>query len=280
MKIKAEVLNVLAVASVDQSAVILKGQLDRKLYVEVAKVLEACGAKWNRKLKRHVFDSPDGQETLDQAVTLGEVTTRKDTDFYETPEKVVALMLSLAGDVGPGAHVLEPSAGEGAIARHVQAHGVNAALYCVERDPKRVTVLRQALGLKPEIKNCDFLDLRPEDFVAVHNDGGFDFVLMNPPFSKRQDAKHILHAASFLHPKGRLVSVASAGIKYRADGASQLVRERATKIKLLAKKLGLLFLKRHAAEAAFRRLADAWTPGWFQASPKVRIYRFPRKGPP
>ena len=35
------------------------GQLDRKLYTAVNKVLADFGGKWNRKLQVHVFDGSD-----------------------------------------------------------------------------------------------------------------------------------------------------------------------------------------------------------------------------
>lgn len=40
-------------------------------------------------------------------------------------------------------------------------------------------------------------------------------IIANPPFSKSQDVKHILHMARNLTVGGRLVSIASASIKTR-----------------------------------------------------------------
>jgi hypothetical protein len=41
--------------------------------------------------------------------------------------------------------------------------------------------------------------------------------LMNPPFSKRADVAHVLRAFNLLEPRGRLVAIASAGVKFRQD---------------------------------------------------------------
>jgi hypothetical protein len=40
---------------------------------------------------------------------------------------------------------------------------------------------------------------------------------MNPPFSKRADIKHVMHAFKFLKPGGRLVAIMSAGVSFRDD---------------------------------------------------------------
>ena len=61
MQIKPEILDIL-----NQSAIVSNGlfsltlpniQLDRKTYLEVNKVLEALGGKWNKKHKAHIFET-------------------------------------------------------------------------------------------------------------------------------------------------------------------------------------------------------------------------------
>ena len=62
--------------------------------------------------------------------------------------------------------------------------------------------------------------LAPPDFP-----GNFAGVIMNPPFSRRQDALHIRAAFRQLRPGGRLVSVASGGLAFRRDALHREVRE-------------------------------------------------------
>ena len=67
---------------------------------------------------------------------------------------------------------------------------------------------------------ADFLSCTPQEL------GTFDAVVMNPPFSQAQECAHVLHALSFLRPGGRLISVASAGVRYRKDKPYVALRER------------------------------------------------------
>jgi 16S rRNA G1207 methylase RsmC len=48
---------------------------------------------------------------------------------------------------------------------------------------------------------------------------------MNPPFSKGQEARHILHAMKFLRPGGRLAAIASAGVTFRETALYKELRE-------------------------------------------------------
>jgi 16S rRNA G1207 methylase RsmC len=59
---------------------------------------------------------------------------------------------------------------------------------------------------KMNIYQGDFLSM---DFNKFHK------IIMNPPFAKSQDVKHILHAYSLLLEGGILVSVASSSIQWR-----------------------------------------------------------------
>ncbi len=48
------------------------------------------------------------------------------------------------------------------------------------------------------------------DFLTIYPTQTYDRVVMNPPFTKGQAEKHIIHAAKFVAPGGRLVSVMPA----------------------------------------------------------------------
>lgn len=133
-------------------------------------------------------------------------------DFYPTPAPVVAQMLA-AADLQRGHDVLEPSAGDGAIACAILASGIVPD--CVEIDPDRAADLRDLLPLGAVV-NMDFLSMIP--------DPEYDRVVMNPPFGKGAGVQHVFHALRFLKPGGRLVAVLGAGLDYREDGPSKELR--------------------------------------------------------
>lgn len=204
MKVSQDVLNVLDQAETEGNRLVLTGQLDRKLYEQTNKVLEAAGGKWNRKAKAHVFDG-DAAEAIEQVLLAGEITTHQDFGYFPTPEPVVRRLMELA-DVELGSSVLEPSAGTGAIAQYLAEV---ATVDCVELRQDYADKLLKTLGGARVIHVGDFLSLVPRPV--------YDRVVMNPPFSKQQDIKHVLHALKFLKPGGRLVSVMSAGVTFRQN---------------------------------------------------------------
>lgn len=207
MKITNDVLDVLKAASTNGNALALNGQLDRSLYDRTNKVLEACGGKWNRKAKAHLFEG-DAGDALEQVVLTGEYTNRKvELQQFYTPE-ALALQVIQAAHIEPGMLVLEPSAGRGALAR--KARDAGAKVWCVDIDQKNVAALK-ADGFNAVC--YDFLALSKHDFESTR----FDCVVMNPPFANRADIRHVRHAINFLRPGGRLVAIMSAGVSFRTD---------------------------------------------------------------
>jgi hypothetical protein len=87
MRITDDVTNVLGNSRIDDNRLYLPtGQLDRKLYLAVNKVLEAIGGKWTRKEKAHLFDKPI-QDILDEILLTGQYTDAKqEYQFFETPD--------------------------------------------------------------------------------------------------------------------------------------------------------------------------------------------------
>lgn len=201
MKVDVEVLAVLSRAQVEGGALILVGQLDRRLYERTNKVLEAAGGKWNRKAKAHVFDR-DAADAVDQIILTGEITIPQDFGYFPTPSPIVARLIELA-DIVPGMRVLEPSAGQGHIAC---AMSHTATVDCVELLPANAAVI-EADGYANALHVGDFLALEPSPI--------YDRVVMNPPFEKQADIRHVMHALQFLTPDGRLVSVMAAGVLFR-----------------------------------------------------------------
>lgn len=194
-------------------------KLDREKYIEINKVLELCGGKWNRSKKAHVFESEEKSQSLLDAQEKGEVIDKiKTFQFFETPEDVTKKMIELA-EIKDGMTVLEPSAGHGAISKAIAKYAnFNITLIQVEIDPEKCKVLE---SLKIGNVLCeDFMGAFSKEF------GTFSRILMNPPFTRGQDANHIIHAyENCLEYGGRLISVCSASVTFNQQKKYQKLRE-------------------------------------------------------
>jgi predicted RNA methylase len=212
-QISEAVLKVLDAGQYDGSKFVLVGQLDRKLYTDTNKVLEAAGGKWNRSAQAHVFDG-DAIEALEPIMLTGAYSrTKQDFGQFDTPEDLAAEIVAMAG-IEPGIPVLEPSAGIGRIAAAAGAAG--GRVTCFEIDPKRAEKLRD---IAKAVNISDFLAAHPSDGFS------FDRVVMNPPFAKQADIHHVLHAFKFLKSGGRLVSIMSSGVMFRDNKLTSDFRE-------------------------------------------------------
>lgn len=227
MKVSNDVLNVLAAADFAGQRLVLTGQLDRKLYTATNAVLEAAGGKWDRKAKAHVFPV-DAADAMEQIIQTGEVTLirtiQQDFGYFPTPQPVVDRLRELA-QVGYGMSLLEPSAGRGAIA---------GAFFDVA-----MVHVNELLQANFEVLNSDdrYETATQRDFLTIDPAPVYDRVVMNPPFAKQADIKHVLHALKFLKPDGLLVSVMSAGVTFRDDRLTRdfrdLIRSRGGDIEAL-----------------------------------------------
>lgn len=209
IQVSQSVMETLDKAVVDGSTIQLVGTLDRKLYVEVNKVLEAAGGKWNRKAKAHVFDE-DAMDAIEPILLTGEYTrTKQDFGQFDSPPSVVSEVIARAA-LEAGMKCLEPSAGLGNIA--VAAARDGAVVTAYEIDGKRYARACAALQNIPgphSVFEGDFMSLEPNSI--------YDRVLMNPPFSKQMDILHVKQAHKFLKPGGLLIAVMSASVFYREN---------------------------------------------------------------
>ncbi len=205
MRVSDDVLRVLSAAEVDGNRLVLTGQLDRKLYEATNKVLAAAGGVWTRKVKAHVFPE-DAADLVDRVILTGEIDIPKDEfGFFPSPPEVVAVLMGKAR-IESHHLVLEPSAGHGAIALEAAKIVGTEDVECVEVLPANATVLC----------SMGFATITG-DFLAVQLTRRYDRIVMNPPFVKQADIKHVTRALEWLKPDGLLVSVMSAGVAFRAD---------------------------------------------------------------
>ena len=225
MQVTTDVLAVLSRAEINGNALRIAEQLDRSMYQRTNKVLEAAGGKWDRKAQSHLFDD-DAFSRIDQILLTGQIEVPKDEfNFFPTPPEVVERLMEIA-DVQPGMSALEPEAGRGDIALACAEAG--AIVDCIEFMQANYDFLT-TLGQFNSIRHMDFLALEPQP--------SYDRIVMNPPFLKQADIRHVQHALRFLKPEGLLTSVMSASVTYRDNRLTQdfrnLLRSRGGDIEAL-----------------------------------------------
>jgi tRNA G10 N-methylase Trm11 len=137
------------------------------------------------------------------------VTVVSAPQLFPTPPELACRMVAIA-ELRQGDRVLEPSAGTGSILRAVLDAKDDAGIdldtvVAVEINPRLCESL-DAAGLADVVDRGDFLTTTAQD---LH--GPFDRIIMNPPFVRGADIKHVEHAFDLLAPGGRLVAVVSDG---------------------------------------------------------------------
>lgn len=180
MKINPEVINVIKSSQVQDNTLRLpEGKMERKLYEQVSKLLKEMGGKWSSAKKIFVFQE-DVAETLADIIAIGEYTPdRKTFQYFPTPLPLAEQVVSRA-DIQPGESCLEPSAGQGNIARFMPSP------HCIELNPKNREVLKEA-----------GFNVVAEDFMKFSPDRLYDVIVMNPPFTAGQDARHIIKPSAW-----------------------------------------------------------------------------------
>lgn len=153
----------------------------------------------------------------DMAIEAGRFARLKDRStrvvtahqLFQTPEIIAAHMVA---DLPPldGLRVLEPSAGLGRLYSAIRNASPFASITLVEIAPPCAAELYRLTA------GDDLAQLIQADFLSCDRDrlgGGFDVVVMNPPFTMGTDIRHIEHALTLLNPGGTLVSLCYAGAR-------------------------------------------------------------------
>lgn len=172
-------------------------QLDRKLYVEVAKAIELIGGKWKGgKVGGFMFAS-DPTELFEEIKNGENRNLKKEFQFFETPSDLADELVSYA-NLSDSDVILEPSAGQGAIIKSINKM-CNSIPDCYELMDLNVSMLNKS-GL-----NFNFLG---GDFFK-HGEKKYTKIIANPPFSKNQDIDHLLEMYNVLSDGGTLVCITS-----------------------------------------------------------------------
>lgn len=139
-------------------------------------------------------------------------------DFFPTPDSTAMDMIQMA-QLGPDMKVLEPSAGMGHIAEKIRAFGVEPDV--IEYSgPRRELLEKKGFTVIGD----DFMRVTQDTLVDDEPIGLYDRIIMNPPFSNRQDAEHVQHAYDLLKPGGRIVAIMGEGVFYGQDAKAKAFR--------------------------------------------------------
>lgn len=190
-----EVAEILSRSTITGNKLVLPpGRLDRKTYEAVNKAIVIAGGKWNTGAQAHIFNG-DPRAKLGLILETGVVVDeKKKYQSFFTPPGLAARVAALASVQDK--IVLEPSAGHGALADACLTSGATR-VECVELNPESCSKLREK---EYPTWEGDFLALPPKPYQRI---------VMNPPFTKNQDVKHVAHAVKFLAPGGVLVAIMS-----------------------------------------------------------------------
>jgi len=187
------------------------GDLDRDTYQKVDEVLKRLWGKWKGRQRVHEF-TYDPTDAIAEYVASGALPPKNATAYFPTPSEVIEDMLCTVR--GCPQHVLEPSAGQGAIADACTDKWEDVQVCCVGCLDINSAILKRK---KYNVWDMDFLDVKPWP--------RYDLAAMNPPFSVAGDPQaymtHIYHAFKFLKPGGANWSPLSpkAGSQRRGSGS-------------------------------------------------------------
>lgn len=124
--------------------------------------------------------------------------------LFQTPAHIAESMVLTAKKIQPAGTALEPSAGLGRIFRPMRA-AYSGPVDLVETDPT----------LAAELKQMTIDDagtaVHQADWMTWDHQKTWDVIIMNPPFQRGTDVKHILKASRQLNPGGVLVALCYNG---------------------------------------------------------------------
>lgn len=184
-------------------------------WAEVKEVFLLLGARWVRGVKgkpgAFVFAEHNAADKVELTLQTGKVLDPRLVGFFPTPEDVASHVVRQSGlDVitllNREVRVLEPSAGEGALCDAIRRSFPRAQISAYELLDKNVRVLTEK-----------GYTVAGRDFLQAPVSPIYSAVVMNPPFSGKDDIVHVQHAFRFLVPKGRLTAIMSGGTLFRGD---------------------------------------------------------------
>jgi hypothetical protein len=188
-------------------------QLERNDYMKVKKALEGIGGKWKGgKVAGFVFKT-DPTDLLAKVAGGEKVNLKKDFQFFATPEDLANTLVTYAG-ITDNDTILEPSAGQGAIIKAINAV-TDIVPDCYELMEQNRKVLNES-GLRFRLIGEDFLKNEGKTYSKI---------IANPPFTKNQDIDHLKEMYKLLQKGGRLVCITSESWTFGQQKKQQIFRE-------------------------------------------------------
>lgn len=142
-----------------------------------------------------------GEKAIIQKRCEGKTRAVFSHNLFQTPPDIAKYMVWLAGDI-KGREVLEPSAGLGRIVSPLLKAGASVTAWDISAE-----------CCSELYNNYPSARLIRGDFLKRSMSKKFHAVVMNPPFQRGEDIRHIMRAYSLLEPGGVLVSLCYDGVK-------------------------------------------------------------------
>ena len=221
---KTEVIEEIGMMIPEGNRLELPKDVQFKFYPQVKKALVTAGGIYKRCGFNFKEDAADIQARLTGGEIINDV---KKFQYFPTPKNLATYMANLA-EVSEYHTVLEPSAGQGAIADIVLSKFPKIEITLVELMSANITALRRK-GYDNVIKG---------DFLKCDGLGeGYDRIIANPPFTKNQDIDHVLHMYDKLNDDGILVSVMSSSWTFGSQKKQVAFREWLDKVGAVVEQL-------------------------------------------
>lgn len=202
------------------------------IYQEVNEILRRLGGNWTCGGRsrdglpngHHAFPY-DVAPMLAAVIASGRMPPKNPTAFWPTPDPLARQLVEwaeLSDWMDEDIRILEPSAGQGALARAIRDAAPLARLDTVEILPLNAQMLR-AQGFA----------VHEQDFLSFDPGPVYHHIIMNPPFSTQEPGgrdiylRHIEHAFALLRPGGSLLAIAPASLRYRTDKRTTSLRRKA-----------------------------------------------------
>lgn len=190
-------------------------QLKRKDYEQFMQVVSALKGVWYKQRHRFAYDP---SLKLAEVLEEGKVPQSNPLAFFPT-SKDVCESIVIVGDLDDyfpdDLTMLEPSAGDGAIASYFRDHFGHTGLMidCVELDESNRELLEQ-----------QGFSLVGRNFLEDEINKQYDLIVMNPPFKGSEYLKHIKKAYDLLNVGGQLLSVVPSSILFVSSALADEVR--------------------------------------------------------
>ncbi len=126
----------------------------------------------------------------------------------------------LRAEPAAGERVLEPEFGDGRILKALKLAAPDALITGIESNDERFLAVKNdsVLSTGAELVHTTFLGTSPMKLLMLS--------VMNPPFLKRSDVKHVMHAIAMLAKRGRLQAILVSWGIVPEDTLTKALRER------------------------------------------------------